>query len=57
MEVTEHYGNYSPEWQKDEIDALLELVKNQVKSTDDNNIQLFYGKIYGKLLGERMNAI
>jgi len=57
MEVTEHYGNYSPEWQKDEIDALLELVKNQVKSTDDKNIQLFYGKIYGKLLGERMNAI
>ena len=51
MEVTEHYGNFPPEWQKDEIQALMELVKKEILNNGDKNLNIFYAKIYGKLVG------
>jgi hypothetical protein len=51
MKVTEHYGNTPPDLQGDEIDALLELVKDQITNDEEKSVRLFYAKIYGKLLG------
>lgn len=52
MEVTEHYGNFPPEWQHAEIEALLALVKAEiVKEDNDKFTQMFYAKMYGKLMG------
>jgi hypothetical protein len=56
MEVTEHYGNFHPDWTKEEVVALLKLIKNEINSNQDKSIQMFYAKIYGKLLGERFDA-
>jgi len=53
MKVTEHYGNFPPDWQKEELDALMELVKREIKGTGDKSIRMFYAKIYGKLMGEK----
>ena len=54
MEVTEH--NVDADWTVEELDALMELVKREIKGTDDKSIQMFYAKIYGKLMGEHMSA-
>jgi len=51
MKVTEHYGNFLPEWQEDEIEALMRLVKEEISNNGDKGIQMFYAKIYGKLMG------
>ena len=51
MKVTEHYGNFLPEWQQDEIEALMRLVKEEISNNGDKGIQMFYAKIYGKLMG------
>ena len=50
MEVTEH--NVDGDWNHAEIEALMSLVKGQMLRDDnDKFIQLFYAKIYGKLMG------
>jgi len=51
MQVTEHYGNFPPDWQEDEIEALMRLVKGEINDNVDKNIRMFYAKIYGKLMG------
>jgi hypothetical protein len=51
MQVTEHYGNFSPDWQEDEIEALMRLVKEEINDNGDKSIGMFYAKIYGKLMG------
>ncbi len=56
MKVTEHYGNFSPEWREEELTELCKIVLKELKSSDDKNIQMFWGKIYGKLLGEKMKV-
>ena len=54
MKVTEH--NVDADWKVEELDALMELVKREIKDNGDKSIQMFYAKIYGKLMGERMGA-
>ena len=49
MKVTEH--NIDADWKAEEVDALMELVKKEIKDTGDKSIQMFYAKIYGKLMG------
>ena len=49
MKVTEH--NIDADLRIEEYDALMELVKREIKDTDDKSIQMFYAKIYGKLMG------
>lgn len=49
MKVTEH--NIDADWKVEELDALMELVKREIKDNGDKSIQMFYAKIYGKLLG------
>jgi len=56
MEVTEHYGNFLPEWQKDEIQALMELVKKEILNGGDKSTNIFYAKIYGKLVEMRYDV-
>jgi len=57
MEITEHYGNFPPDWNKDEITELMRLVKDEIeKHQGDKETQMFYAKIYGRLMGERMDA-
>ena len=52
MKVTEHYGDFPPDWQEEEIEALMSLVKDQIIGEDnDNSTKMFYAKIYGKLMG------
>lgn len=51
MEVTEHYGNFPPDWEKDELQALMNLVKREILEKDNKDLHLFYAKIYGKLAG------
>jgi len=51
VKVTEHYGNFPPDWLEEEVDALMQLVKEQIKDNGDKEIQMFYAKIYGKLMG------
>ena len=52
MKVTEHYGDFPPDWQEEEIEALMSLVKDQIMGEDnDNSTKMFYAKIYGKLMG------
>jgi len=51
VKVTEHYGNFPPDWLEEEVDALMQLVKEQIKDNGDKGIQMFYAKIYGKLMG------
>ena len=50
MEVTEH--NVDADLGIMEIEAIMALVKGEMLR-DDNDVfvQLFYGKIYGKLMG------
>ena len=50
MEVTEH--NIDADFGIMEIEAIMALVKGEMLR-DDNDafVQLFYAKIYGKLLG------
>lgn len=52
MKVTEHYGNFPPDWQIAEVEALMSLVKGEmIKEDNDNFTKMFYAKIYGKLMG------
>lgn len=52
MKVTEHYGNFSPDWSEDEVNELMRLVKNEMGNyPDDKATQMYYAKMYGKLLG------
>lgn len=56
MKVTENYGNFPPGWSEEELDSLMKLVKNEIKSSDDKDTQMFYAKIYGKLMAEQLNC-
>lgn len=56
MEVTEHYGNFPPEWQEDEIQALMQLVKKEILNGGDKSTNIFYAKIYGKLVGMKYDV-
>lgn len=52
MKVTEHYGDFPPDWQEVEIEALMALVKGQMLREDNDKFtNMFYAKIYGKLMG------
>jgi hypothetical protein len=50
MEVTEH--NVDADWNDAEIEALMALVKGQLSQEGNSQyVNLFYAKIYGKLVG------
>ena len=49
MKVTEH--NMDCDLSVEEINSLVMLVKNEIKDNGDKNIQFYYAKILGKLLG------
>jgi len=50
MEVTEH--NVDADFNDTEIEALMALVKGQLSQEGNSQyVNLFYAKIYGKLLG------
>ena len=51
MKITEHYGNFHPDWTLEEVDALMTLVRKEINDHGDKSIQMFYAKIYGKLMG------
>ena len=53
MKVTEHYGNFPPGWSEEELEELCVIVLRELKSSDDKNTQMFWGKILGKLYGEK----
>lgn len=57
MKVTEHYGNFPPDWQLEEVEALMDLVKVQIKEQNDKSTQMFYAKIYGKLLAMKHDVL
>jgi len=54
MKVTEH--NIDADWKVEEIEALMELVKREIKDNGDKSIQMFYAKIYGKLTGMKYDC-
>ena len=54
MEVTEH--NVDADLKHSEYCLLLDLVRDKIKSSDDFDEQMSFGKIYGKLLGMKMGA-
>ena len=49
MKVTEH--NVDADLTTKEVEALMELVRKQITDDNEKPIQLFYAKIYGKLMG------
>ena len=50
MKVTEH--NMDADLRLEEYEALMELVKKEIKKDDNDKFtKMFYAKIYGKLLG------
>jgi len=49
MEVTEH--NVDADLTVKEVEALMKLVKQQITNDNEKPIQMFYAKIYGKLMG------
>jgi len=49
MKVTEH--NVDADLTTKEVEALMELVKTQISNDKEKPIQMFYAKIYGKLMG------
>jgi hypothetical protein len=58
MKVTEHYGNFPPDWQYAEIEALMSLVKGQmIKDENDKFTRMFYAKIYGKLMAMKHETL
>lgn len=52
MKVTEHNMD-DCELNADELDSIIKLVKKEIKDTRDKNIQFYYAKMLGKLLGMR----
>ena len=56
MKVTEHYGNFPPGWSEEELEELCAIVLRELKSSDDKNTQMFWGKILGKLHGEKLRV-
>jgi hypothetical protein len=56
MEVTEH--NVDADWNDAEIEALMALVKGQLSQEGNSQyVNLFYAKIYGKLLGMKHDLL
>lgn len=55
MKVTEH--NVDADWKLEEVEALMKLVKNEISDRNDKGTQMFYAKIYGKLMGMTHEAI
>ena len=49
MKVTEH--NIDADLTAKEVEALMELVRKQITDDNEKPIQMFYAKIYGKLMG------
>jgi hypothetical protein len=50
MKVTEH--NVDADWKHSELEALMSLVKGEmIREDNDKFTQMFYAKIYGKLMG------
>jgi len=49
MKVTEH--NIDADLTVKEVEALMKLVKEQITDDNEKPIQMFYAKIYGKLMG------
>lgn len=52
MKVTEHNMD-DCDLNADELDSIITLVKKEIKDTGDKNIQFYYAKMLGKLLGMR----
>lgn len=56
MEVTEH--NVDADFNHAEVQALMALVKGQMLREDNDSFtNLFYAKIYGKLVGMKHGLI
>jgi hypothetical protein len=56
MEVTEH--NVDADFNHAEIEALMALVKGQLSQEGNSQyVNLFYAKIYGKLVGIKHGLI
>ena len=51
MKVTEH--NIDADLTIKEVEALMELVRKQITNDTEKPIQIFYAKIYGKLMGRK----
>jgi hypothetical protein len=49
MKVTEH--NIDADLTIKEVEALMKLVKEKITDDTEKPIQMFYAKIYGKLMG------
>ena len=49
MKVTEH--NIDADLTIKEVEALMQLVRKQITDDNEKPIQMFYAKIYGKLMG------
>ena len=49
MKITEH--NIDADLNLEEIESLMKLVKKEINDDNDKCIQMFYAKIYGKLMG------
>ena len=49
MKVTEH--NIDADLTVKEVEALMKLVRKQITDDNEKPIQMFYAKIYGKLMG------
>ena len=49
MKVTEH--NIDADLNVKEVEALMKLVRKQITNDTEKPIQMFYAKIYGKLMG------
>lgn len=49
MKVTEH--NVDADLTVKEVEALMKLVRAQITNDNEKPIQMFYAKIYGKLMG------
>ena len=55
MKVTEH--NVDADWHLDEVEALMKLVKSEISDKNDHDTQMFYAKIYGKLMGMKHEVL
>lgn len=56
MKVTEH--NVDADWKNAEIEALMALVKSEmIKEDNDTFTNMFYAKIYGRLIGMKHDLL
>ena len=54
MKITEH--NIDADLSLKEVEALMKLVRDEISDKNDKDVQMFYAKIYGKLMGLKHGA-